>query len=285
MGQAFFFDKKKTEQTHDRKITLCPHQGGTLSKEIILKSDRSDHIIHGIHALNEALKSSRTCRQILVEEGKSNKRIESLLNEAHDRNIAVEFLPKPAFSQRFGSQHQGIAGIFSAKAVMDLAQLIDHALAQSTTPTLVLLDGIQDPQNLGAIIRSAETLGIHGLIVPQNRSARVNSTVAKCAAGALELLPVTTVSNLGNALRALKKAGFWCVGLDMAGESSCFDYRFDAPTALVAGGEHKGLRPIIKKDCDTLIRIPMQGQTQSLNVSASCAIVFYEILRQNKKAE
>ena len=168
---------------------------------------------------------------------------------------------------------------------MTLDDLIANALKESEHPILVLPDGIQDPHNLGAIIRSAEAMGIQGMVLPRHRVASLNETVAKCSSVAVEKLPVTWVTNLTNAIEKLKEAGFWIVGIDPVGKTSCYDFKFEMPVALLIGGEGKGIRPLLKKTCDFTLVIPMVGSMNSLNTSAAGAVIFYEVLRQklNKK--
>ena len=166
-------------------------------------------------------------------------------------------------------------------------ELISKALEKSTNPILVISDGIQDPHNLGAIIRSAAAMGIQGMVLPKHRAAPLNETVAKCSSGAIENLPITWVTNLSNAMEELKKSGFWIVGIDPEGTTSCYDFKFDMPVALLIGNEGKGVRPLLKKKCDFTLSTPMANSVNSLNASAAGAIVFYEALRQklNKKPD
>jgi len=161
-----------------------------------------------------------------------------------------------------------------------LEELIELAFQKSPLPILVALDSIQDPQNLGAIIRSAEALGIHGIVLPKNRTSAINETVAKCSSGAIEYLPIAWVTNLTRGIEQLKKAGFWVAGIAPDGNTPCYQHKFDAPMVLVIGGEEKGIRPLLKKSCDVTLKIPMEGSLGSLNASAAAAVIFYETLRQ-----
>jgi 23S rRNA (guanosine2251-2'-O)-methyltransferase len=248
-------------------------------------NDKKPAILYGINPISEALKSGRRqCHKIVIEQGKTNPRIASLQERVLSANIELESLPKKNFQQKYREfQHQGVVGYFSAIEPVELDVLIDQALAANPQPTLVLLDEIQDPQNLGAIIRSAEVFGLQGLILPRNRSAGLTETVAKCSAGAIENLPICWTTNLTQACASLKEKGFWIVALDPAGETGCNNFRFDMPTALIIGSEGKGIRPLLKKSCDFSIRIPMAGKVESLNASAACAVVFYEVLRQKQE--
>ena len=176
--------------------------------------------------------------------------------------------------------HQGVVGVFAIIQTLELEELIELAFKKSRLPILVAVDSIQDPQNLGAIIRSAETLGIQGMILPKNRTSTLNETVAKCSSGAIEHLPISGTTNLVRGMEKLKEAGFWIAGIIPDGDMPCYKYKFDAPTVLIIGGEQKGIRPLLKKSCDTTLSIPMEGSLGSLNASAAAAVIFYETLRQ-----
>ncbi|MGV7220316.1 MAG: 23S rRNA (guanosine(2251)-2'-O)-methyltransferase RlmB [Nitrospinales bacterium] len=246
--------------------------------------NKSSSFIHGVHPILEALKSrNRHCHKIIVDEGKHNPAIRSILEVCEARGIRVESINKNVFRKKYGTgSSQGIIGQFSSKEILDIDEMIVQAYKKNSLPTLVMLDGIQDPQNMGAIIRSAEVLGIQGIIIPKRRTAPINETVTKCSAGAVETLPIATIENFSQTIEELKKAKFWVVGVDMSGDQHCGQFQFDMPTVLVIGGEEKGIRPLIKKSCDFTVSIPMEGQINSLNVAAAGAILFYEILRQKK---
>ncbi|MBT3184074.1 MAG: 23S rRNA (guanosine(2251)-2'-O)-methyltransferase RlmB [Nitrospina sp.] len=241
-------------------------------------------LIVGINPVREALLASRRhCYKLFVEQGKTPPRIQAVVKLAQEKQILIEPLPKATFQKKFPNQvHQGLAGYFSHIATLELEDLIEIALQKTPLPTLVILDGIQDPQNLGAIIRSAETLGIQGLILPKHGSPALNETVAKCSSGAIEHLPITWVTNLTRCIEQLKEAGFWIAGVVPDGEIPCYQYQFNTPSALVIGGEEKGIRPLLKKSCDVTLTIPMQGQLGSLNAASASTVVFYENLRQKK---
>jgi 23S rRNA (guanosine2251-2'-O)-methyltransferase len=247
--------------------------------------DKKPSILYGINPVLEALKAGvRVCQQIVVKEKNSNSRIQSVLALAGSLKVKVLTLPPKEFQQEYGSYaHQNIIGYFSPRKPLELNDLIRQAQKTEPTPTLVLLDGIQDPQNLGAIVRAAQTLGVQGVILPERRSAQLTETVAKCSAGAIERLPIATVNNLVQTVERLKKAGFWIVGVDANGKTPCHEFKFDMPVALVIGGEEKGIRPLLRKNCDFTINIPMTGTLDSLNAATASAVVFYEILRQKKR--
>ncbi|MBC8287529.1 MAG: 23S rRNA (guanosine(2251)-2'-O)-methyltransferase RlmB [Nitrospinae bacterium] len=241
-------------------------------------------LIVGINPVMEALLASkRRCYRLIVEQGKTPPRIQAVIELAKEKCIPIEPLPKSAFQNKFKKQvHQGIAGYFSVIVTLELESLIETAFQKSSLPTLVILDGIQDPQNLGAIIRSAETLGIQGMILPKHGTSSLTETVAKCSSGAIEHLPIAWVTNLARCMEQLKEAGFWIAGVVPDGEMPCYQYQFDTPVALVIGGEEKGIRPLLKKSCDVTLAIPMKGKLGSLNAASASTVVFYENLRQKK---
>jgi 23S rRNA (guanosine2251-2'-O)-methyltransferase len=249
-----------------------------------MREDQTD-IIYGINPINEALKASkRKCFRIVIEDGKINPNLKILMTLLQSKNILVEPIPKKAFKKQYHSYvHQGVVGYFSKKETLELHELVSNALENSKEPTLVISDGIQDPQNLGAIIRSAVSMGVQGMIIPSQRGAPLNETVAKCSSGAVEKLAITCVSNLSNAMEKLKESGFWIVGIDPEGSIPCFDFKFEMPVAILIGNEGKGIRPLLKKNCDFIISIPMASSMNSLNASAAGAVVFYEALRQKLK--
>lgn len=246
---------------------------------------RETEMIAGLHPVRRALEAGgRTCRKIVIESGGRNPRLHSILDLARKKGVPVETLSPAIFRKRFRSENnQSVIGWFDRRPAQDLDALIETAAAGHPQPVVVLLDEIQDPQNLGAVLRSAEVLGLQGAIVPNRRSAPLNATVAKCASGALETLPVAVVTNLVRAAEELKENGYWVVGLDVNGDVDCGDLDYNFPLALVLGGEEKGIRPLLRKSCDTLVRIPMQGQVESLNASAAAAIVFHEAVKKRNR--
>ena len=240
--------------------------------------------VFGLNPVFEALKArKRRCYKLVIEQGKSQVRLNSVIELARENKVPIETIPKTDFKKKYRSHnHQGVVGIFAIIQGLELDELVQQAFQKSRLPVLVVLDSIQDPQNLGAIIRSAETLGIQGMILPKNRTSTLNETVAKCSSGAIEHLPIAWVTNLTRGIEHLKEKGFWIAGVVPEGNTPCHQYKFDTPVVLVLGGEEKGIRPLLKKSCDVTLNIPMQGAIGSLNASAAAAILFYEALRQKK---
>ena len=238
--------------------------------------------IFGLNPVIEALKAQkRRCYKLVLEKGKSHARVRLLIELAYANKVPIETLPKTTFHKKYRNyNHQGVIGIFSIIKTLELEELIKQAFIKSSSPTLAALDSIQDPHNLGSIIRSAETLGVHGIILAKNRSSTINETVAKCSSGAIEHLPISCVTNLTRGVEQLKEAGFWIAGIAPDGDIPCYRYKFDAPMVLIIGGEEKGIRPLLKKSCDVILKIPMEGSLESLNASAAATVIFYETLRQ-----
>lgn len=248
-------------------------------------ADAKPSILYGINPVLEALKAGkRQCHKVVVKDKITNPRIQSVSALARSLQVKVEILPAKEFQKKYGAYaHQSIIGYFSPRKPVELDDLIHQAFQSTPLPTLALLDEIQDPQNLGAIIRAANTLGIQGIIIPERRSASLTETVAKCSAGAIERMPIACVGNLVQTVELLKKAGFWTVGVDSRGKTPCYEFQFDMPVALVIGGEEKGIRPLLQQKCDFTVSIPMQGELDSLNAATASAVLFYEILRQKKR--
>ncbi|MEE8259746.1 MAG: 23S rRNA (guanosine(2251)-2'-O)-methyltransferase RlmB [Nitrospinaceae bacterium] len=247
-----------------------------------MSEKKRQEMVYGVHPLQQALAlGKRECYKIVLEKGNPPARLAPLLELAEKHQTRVETLPPEAFRKKYGKlTHQGIVGFFSPLQTLELETLIEQAYQSCAHPAVVLVDEIQDPQNLGALIRSAWVLGLQGLVLPRHRSAPLNETVAKCSAGAIESLPIACVSNLKQGAEILKEKGFWIVGVDMEGDRACYEFDFNTPVALVIGGEGKGVRPILKKNCDFTVSIPMAGELGSLNASTAAAIVFYEIHKQ-----
>ncbi|HLA48065.1 MAG: 23S rRNA (guanosine(2251)-2'-O)-methyltransferase RlmB [Nitrospinae bacterium RIFCSPLOWO2_12_39_16] len=235
-------------------------------------------VIYGINPVLEALRSGeREFVKIQIAAGKSGKGILEIESLAKSKGIKVEITPNSKLpTQNF----QGVVAIVSHKKEIELHELVEQLYRKDSKPVIVILDGIEDPGNLGAIIRSAEALGIGGVIIPKDRAAGVTPVVVKRSAGAIEHIPVVRVTNISNTIEELKEKGFWIVGVEAGAEKNCFSLSYNDPIAVVFGSESKGMRRLTKEKCDFIVSIPMKGKVSSLNVSAACSIIFYEILRQ-----
>ncbi|WP_216351436.1 23S rRNA (guanosine(2251)-2'-O)-methyltransferase RlmB [Leptolyngbya sp. 'hensonii'] len=239
-------------------------------------------LIYGRHPLQAALESQRSLNRIWVTAKlRYDPRFHTLLAQAKQNGVVIDEVEPQRLTQLTqGANHQGIAAQVAPYNYVELGDLITQATASSTQPVLIVADHINDPHNLGAIIRTAEALGAQGLVIPQRRAAGITSTVMKVAAGALEFLPVARVVNLGRALQELKAAGFWIYGAEATSGQPVHTVQIAHPTVLAIGSEGEGLSLSIQRACDTLVSIPLQGNTPSLNASVATGMLLYELFRQ-----
>jgi 23S rRNA (guanosine2251-2'-O)-methyltransferase len=246
--------------------------------------------LYGVAPVLEALRAGhRSVEQIVIAEGAHLHRLRELLDLARRANVPVRRAPRAEFARAVGAgaNHQGVVAIAAAARYADAEELLDALAARvaTTEPTLaVILDGVEDPRNLGAILRTVECAGAHAVFIPERRAAGLTDTVAKAAAGALEHVPVARVTNLARLIEELKRRGIWTVGTSGEAEMEYTEWDYTQPCALVFGGEGSGLHRLVRERSDVLVRIPLRGHTQSLNVSVAAGIVLYEALRQRRKA-
>jgi 23S rRNA (guanosine2251-2'-O)-methyltransferase len=241
-----------------------------------LDNQRND-IIAGRNPVMEAIRSGRSIESILVAKGERSGSVVAIIAKAKQKNIPVkdvdskklDFLAK-------GVNHQGIVAQCAVKEYSTLEDIFALAEERGESPFIIVLDKIEDPHNLGAIIRTAECAGAHGVIIPERRSAGLSYTVEKTSAGALEYMPVVRVKNISAVLQKLKDKGIWVYGADMNGEHYK-KVNFDGAVALVIGNEGKGISPLVAKDCDVIVSLPMKGKINSLNASVAAGILMYEI--------
>lgn len=243
-------------------------------------NDNAEQIIYGLHAVREALRSgSRPLLRVVVL--REDRQYTDVVRSARAARIPIHVEPQAALDRLVpGGRHQGIAALVAAKSYVELDDILNHARARSEPAFLVILDGVEDPQNLGAICRSAEAAGAHGVFIPERRSAGLTGAVARASAGALEHLRVGCVTNVSRLIESLKEAGVWVYGLDETAQKPYTMLDLKGPVALVLGGEGKGVRPGVLEKCDDRARIPMAGQISSLNVSVAAAVALFEAVRQ-----
>ena len=245
---------------------------------MIQKNIESD-IVAGRNAVTELLKSGREIEYVMVSKGAGGS-LKPIIAQCKERGIVVKEIPKNKLDMKLqGVNHQGVAAIAACAQYAALSDIIDKANGVQN-PIILVLDEIEDPHNLGAIIRTAETAGVCGIIIPKRRSAGLNSTVAKVAAGAVEYVPVARVSNISAAVDELKDNGFWVYGADMDGQS-LYDTDISGKIALVIGSEGHGISRIVREKCDFIVSIPMFGKINSLNASVAAAVIVYETVRKN----
>jgi 23S rRNA (guanosine2251-2'-O)-methyltransferase len=242
--------------------------------------------LYGIHPILEALRSqSRQWESIMLQEGRRGRDIEEILTLAKNLHVRVEFRPRLTLDRLAGvTHHQGAVGVVAVRSYMALDDLL-ASVKQQADPLLILLDGIEDPHNLGAILRTAESAGAHGIILPERRSVGLTAVVAKASAGAIEHLPVARVVNLAQTIDRLKAEQFWTYALEVNASRSYLTVDYHGPIALVLGGEGRGVRSLVAASCDERVSLPMKGRVSSLNVSVAAGVLLYEVLRQRTTKE
>jgi 23S rRNA (guanosine2251-2'-O)-methyltransferase len=240
-------------------------------------------LIYGINPVCEALQSNRChVNELWVAHGRSFKGLSKILSIAESNHVPVTMTERASLDSRTrNAPHQGVVGLLDRFDYATVEEMLDAGVG---APLMLVLDGIQDPRNLGALIRSADSCGVWGVIIPKNRAAGITPATAKSSAGTIFHLPLARVTNISETLRNLKDRGIWVVGATAESTTKLYDQDLTIPVAVVIGGEGSGLRPLVKKRCDLLVSIPMRGTVTSLNASVAGAVLLYEILRQREKA-
>ncbi len=236
--------------------------------------------IEGRNAVLEAFRSGKTIDRLFVQDGCKDGPVQTIVREAKKQDTVIQFVPKERLDQISGDgHHQGVVAYAAAYRYAEVEDMLAAAREKGEPPFLFLLDGIEDPHNLGAIIRTANLAGAHGVIIPKRRAVGLTATVAKTSAGALNYTPVAKVTNLGATIDELKKQGLWFVCADMGGEVM-YRLNLKGPIGLVIGNEGSGVSRLVKEKCDMTAAIPMKGDIDSLNASVAAGVLAYEIVRQ-----
>ena len=240
--------------------------------------------VEGRNSVLELLESGKDINKIFIEKGNKHGSINKIIAKAKERKIVITELEKTKFNKMVQTNNpQGIIAIVPPFDYCTVYDIINLAKQKNENPFILILDGIEDPHNLGSIIRTAETAGVHGVIIPKRRAASVNSTVNKVSAGAVEHMKIARVNNINETINTLKKEGIWICGTDMDTNKYYYNQDLTGPLAIVIGSEGYGMSRLVKENCDFLVKIPMQGQITSLNASVSAGIVIYEAVRQRIK--
>ena len=239
--------------------------------------------IEGRNAVMEAFRSGKTIDKLFVQDGCKDGPVQSIVREARKHDAIISFVPRERLDQMSETgKHQGVIAYAAAYEYAQVEDMLEAAREKGEPPFLFLLDGIEDPHNLGAIIRTANLAGAHGVIIPKRHAAGLTSTVAKTSAGALNYTPVAKVSNLGQTIEELKKEGMWFVCADMGGDLM-YNLNLTGPMGVVIGNEGEGVSRLVKEKCDFVAAIPMKGDIDSLNASVAAGILAYEVVRQRMK--
>lgn len=245
-----------------------------------------EQYVVGRNPVLELLKSDKQIDKLYVLKGDLQGSINKILGMANDKNIIVQQVDKKKLdSMSEGNAHQGIAALVTGYEYSTIEAILDLATSKNEKPFIIILDGIEDTHNLGAIVRTAECAGAHGVVIPKRRSAMVNQTVYKSSAGAVEHMLIANVNNISNTIDELKEKGLWVYGADMDGADYHFNTSMTGAIALVIGNEGKGLSRLVKEKCDVLVKIPMLGKISSLNASTAASILIYEVVRQGYEKE
>lgn len=269
------YDKEKTEKT-GRKVT-----GIKTDSQQQPAAKTHEDIIVGRNAVLEALKTGRTINKLYILDGARGGSMGEITLLAKETGSLIEYVPREKLDELSDNmRHQGVAAQVSPVAFHTLEEVLAQAKEKKQTPFLLLLDELQDPQNVGALLRTADAAGVHGVLLPQRRSCPLNATVAKTSAGAIEYVPVVKIGNVSQTIEELKKMGFWVIGADMSGQEPYFEANLTGPIVVVVGAEGRGLTRLVKENCDVLVSIPMSGGVSSLNASVAGAILVYEVVRQ-----
>lgn len=244
------------------------------------KEDWNENQLEGRNAVLEALRSGRDMEKLLVQKGNVEGTIRRIVAQAKERGVVIQETSRQKLDGLSQTKnHQGVIALVSAHQYTELEDILAAAREKGEEPFLLLLDGITDPHNLGAILRTAECAGVHGVVVPKHRSVGLNATVGKTSAGAVEYVPVARVTNIVKTMEYLKKEGLWIACADMGGADH-FDTNMKGPIALVIGSEGEGVSRLVRENCDFTAAIPMYGKISSLNASVAAALLMYEVVRQ-----
>ena len=282
-------DRRKMPDRRNSKRETTDRRKEERRKEIRREEDvekRFDDQIEGRNSVLELLESGKDINKIFVTRGEKHGSINKILGIAKERKIIVVEKDKKQMDEMAQEEnYQGVIAIVPPFEYVEISDILEVAKERNEDPFVIVLDGIEDPHNLGSIIRTAETAGVHGVIIPKRRAVSVNSTVNKASAGAVEHMKIARVTNISDAIEELKKAGLWVCGTAVDTNKYYYNQDLTGALAIVIGNEGKGIGEKVKKNCDFLVKIPMKGKIQSLNASVSTGIVVYEAVKQRIRKE
>ncbi|WP_312340418.1 23S rRNA (guanosine(2251)-2'-O)-methyltransferase RlmB [Anaerospora hongkongensis] len=243
----------------------------------------SEEFVAGRNSVAEVLKSGRSINKILVAKGERHGAIREIIGQARSQGLVVQEVEPAKLDQiTEGVRHQGVVAMVAPVAYAEIEDILGRAQENGEQPFIVLLDELEDPHNVGAILRTSDATGVHGVLLPKRRSSPLTATVAKTSAGAVEYVPVARIGNISQTLKKLKKQGLWVVGADMDGDKNYYEADLTGPIVVVVGSEGQGMGRLTKEECDFVVRIPMKGKITSLNASVACSLLLYEVLRQRE---
>ena len=278
------FSKKK-KKNQSKEISKIKNAARENEKSKVKEKNYDDQI-EGRNAVLELLESNKDINKIYITAGEKRGSINKIIAMAKEKKIIIVEKEKRQMDIMAGTEnYQGVIAIVPPYEYVDIQDILDEAKKRNEDPFILILDGIEDTHNLGAIIRTAEAAGVHGIIIPKRRAASVNSTVSKIACGALQYMKIARVSNVTDVINKLKEQGIWICGTDVNTDKYYYNQDLTGPLAIVIGNEANGISNLVKKQCDFLVKIPIIGNMQSLNASVSTGIIVYGALRQRKIKE
>ena len=269
--------EKKSKQGYNKNS----NQNNKVIREKEVQEKDYEDIVAGRNAVLELLKSNKDINKLYIERGEKHGSINEIIAKANEKKVVIVEVSKQKLDS-MAEFHQGVVAVVPPFNYCDVQDILDFAEQKNEDPFIIILDGIEDVHNLGAIIRTAETAGCHGVIIPKRRTVTVNSTVSKVSAGATSYVKVARVNNLNETIRMLKEKGLWIIGTDGDAQKYYYDQDFKGPIAIVIGSEGNGMGRLTKENVDLLVKIPMNGKITSLNASVSAGIVIYEAVKQRK---
>ncbi len=246
-----------------------------------INTELPEDVLIGRNAVIEAIRSGRGINKLLIADGDKEGSVKEVISLAKEQGIVIQFVERSKIEGIAGGlRHQGVLAYVAPVAYSDLETILQAAETKGEAPFLLLLDELEDPHNLGALLRTADATGVHGVLIPKRRSVPLTATVAKTSAGAVEYVPVARIGNIAQTLRKLKDKGFWVAGADMDGSQNYYEADLTGPLVLVVGSEGHGMSRLTKEQCDFIVKMPMVGKINSLNASVAGSILMYESMRQ-----
>ena len=287
MGREGTRKSAYTERANRENLTRQKLTSQVLAQEARKNQDGQNQrelpedVLIGRNAVTEALRAGRGINKILLADGDREGQVSEITALAKERGIILQFVERSKIESIAGGlRHQGVLAYVAPVAYAELDDILAKAEAVGEPPFLLLLDELEDPHNLGALLRTADATGVHGVLIPKRRSVPLTATVAKTSAGAVEYVPVARIGNISQTLKALKEKGFWVAGADMDGSQNYYEADLTGPLVLVVGSEGKGMGRLTKEQCDFIVKMPMVGKINSLNASVAGSILMYESMRQ-----
>ena len=254
-----------------------------MKKQDNQKGIKMEDQVEGRNSVTELLKSGKDINKLYVQKGEKHGSINEIIKLAKQNKVVITELDRAKLDQMSESHnHQGVIAIVPPYEYCDVDEILEYAKSKNESPFILILDGIEDPHNLGSIIRTAETAGVHGIIIPKRRACGVNSTVSKVSAGAVQHMKIARVNNINETIKFLKQNDIWICGTDGQAKTYYYQQDFKMPVAIIIGSEGYGMSRLVKENCDFLVKIPMKGKITSLNASVSAGIVMYEATRQRE---